>query len=122
MKSPKPSTESNPAWNWPLVISVLSLIVSGLAFWYASAAPADLKASLTGNLILRRAAPDAQPPPPGYMTEGLEFLAHVTFANNGAKMGVVQYFILRLRDESDGTEWLLLPLLVIQGQKAIEPR
>jgi hypothetical protein len=117
MKSPKPSTESKPAWNWPLVLSVLSLIVSGLAFWYASVAPADLKASLTGDLIVRAVEPDS-PVPPGYMTEPMEFLVHVTFANNGAKIGVVQYFIVRLRDESDGTEWLLHPLLVVQEWKA----
>jgi hypothetical protein len=122
MKSPKPNEESKRAWNWSLFISVLSFIVSGLAFWYASLAPADLKASLAGDLIFRWIPPNASSPPPaGYINAPMEVLAHLTFANNGAEMGVVKYFVVRLQDETDGTEWLLHPAPVVQDEpKVIE--
>jgi hypothetical protein len=110
MKSPESKS------NWSLRISVLSLTLSAFAFWYVSVKPADLKASLSDRLIFRWVTPKT-PDPPGTMTERLTVLANVTFANNGAKMGEVQYFLLRLRDESDGTEWLLHPEMIVQESK-----
>lgn len=122
MRPNKPTADQKVAYS--LALSVLSLVLSGLALWYASVSPADLKASLGGNITFVWAGGDTVPPPSGphWSRAGMMILAAVTAANNGAKIGEIKALFLRLHDDGDGTDWVFEPWLVISDEEKFRER
>ncbi len=111
--------------SWPL--SILSLILSVIALWYASLAPADMKASLSDQLVFHwegSGPPPGSPKPPAgalaLVPAGLVLVVNCSFANNGARVGEIKGMSLQLEDDKDGTIWVFEPWFIVDEQKLLD--
>jgi hypothetical protein len=119
MKPPKSRTDGK---TWlSLTLSVLSFVVSGVALWNAALAPADMRVSLSSDLMFHweGGASDAPGSGPGWHRAGLTVVANCTFANNGAKVGEIKGLSLQLQDD-DGTRWVFEPWFIVDEEKLID--
>ena len=111
--------------SWPL--SILSLLLSVVALWYASLAPADIKASLSDQLVFHwegGGPPPESPKPPAdassWKPAGLILVVNCSFANNGARVGEIKRMFLQLEDDKDGTTWVFEPWFIVDEEKLID--
>jgi hypothetical protein len=105
-----------------LPLSILSLFLSGFALWYASLAPADIKASLSDHLVFHweGGVPLGSPKPPGWGPAGLILVVNCSFANNGARVGEIKTMFLQLKDDKDGTLWVFEPWFIVDEEKLLD--
>jgi hypothetical protein len=98
-------------------ISVLSLIIAGLALWNTSLAAPDIKAS-TGSVTFRGKLP-AQVRPEDANTPTVQVTLKLTcnFSNLGARSGGLADIVLEFKGDKNNFRSLFIPMFVVDDEK-----